>query len=98
MILLIPADEKNFEDAKIVSFDEKVTWIVVEMDQGYVKKQAFYDNRDDIDEFIDYVVVKSKDEDIEEFLDEGIDVLVAPLQIYAEDVIEAYRFRELHEL
>ena len=98
MILLIPVDEKSYEDAKIVPLVDKECWMAVEMNQGYVKKYLFCDNRDDMKEFIDYVIIKSKDEDIEEFLDEGIEILVAPLQIYVENVVEAYKFRELHEL
>ncbi len=98
MILLIPVDEKNLEEAKIVTFNKRAVWMVVEMEQGFVKKQIFVDSKEDVDDYIDYVIVKSKDENIEEFLDEGIEVLIAPLQRYVEDVIEAYKFRELHEL
>ncbi|MFK5881329.1 MAG: hypothetical protein QM482_03860 [Sulfurospirillum sp.] len=98
MILLIPADSKKYENAKIVSFDDRTCWIVLEMDKGYIKKCSFFDDRKQIEDLVDYVIVKSSDEDIEEFLDEGIEVLVAPLQIYAQDVVEAYRFRELHEI
>ena len=98
MFLLIPVDEKDFEDAKIVSFEKRVAWLLVEMEQGFVKKHNFYEDKEEIEEFIDYVVIKDVKEGVQEFLDEGIDVLVAPLQVYAEDVIEAYKFRELHEL
>ncbi len=98
MILIIPTDCKDYKYAKIVSLAKKENWIVVEMDAGFVKKYNFYEKREDIDDFIDYLIVKNDHEDIEEFLDEGIEVLVAPLQDYIEDVIEAYKFRELHEL
>jgi len=98
MILIMPVDCADYDDAKIVSLTKKENWIVVEMDAGFVKKYNFYKKREDIDDFIDYLIVKSAQEDIEEFLDEGIEVLVAPLQEYIEDVIEAYKFRELHEL
>ncbi len=98
MILIMPTDCKDYKYAKIVSLTKRENWIVVEMDAGFVKKYDFYEKREDIDDFIDYLIVKSDHEDIEEFLDEGIEVLVAPLQDYVEDVIEAYKFRELHEL
>ncbi len=98
MVLLIPVDKRDIEDAKIVTFDKRVVWMVVEMSQGFVENHTFVDSKEDITELIDYVVVKNSDEDVEEFLDEGVEVLVAPSQIYAEDVIEAYKFRELHEL
>lgn len=98
MILLMPVDIEDYENAKIVSLCEAKKWIVVEMDAGHVKRHLFCADKNSVDDFIDYVIVKSADEDLEEFLDEGIDVLVAPLQKYVEDVIEAYKFKELHEI
>ncbi len=98
MILLIPIDEKSYEDAKIVSLEDMKCWIVVEMDAGFIKKYSFFDNKNSIDDFIDFVIVRSVDEDVEEFLNEGIDVLVAPSQIHVDDIVEAYKFKELHEI
>ncbi len=98
MLLLIPVDKKDYEKANIVRIDAKNIWITVKMDNGYIEKYSFFDNKDDIEEFVDYLIVKDNKEDIEEFLDDGIDVLVAPLQNDIEEIIEAYKFKELHEI
>jgi len=97
MILQIPVDSNDYEEAKITSFSQRKYWLTVELEDGYTKCHNFYDDTSDIDDIVDFVIVKSKEEDIEEFLDEGIEVLIAPLQRYAQDVVEAYIFRELHE-
>ncbi len=98
MLLLIPVDKKDYEKANIARIDEKNIWITVKMDNGYIEKYSFFDNKDDIEEFVDYLIVKDNKDDIEEFLDDGIDVLVAPLQNDIEEIIEAYKFKELHEI
>ncbi len=98
MILLIPIDKKDFEEAKIEQICRKNVWILIKMDGGKISKYSFLDNWKDADELIDYLIVKDRDEDVEEFLDEGIDILMAPLQNYIEDIVEAYNFKELHEI
>ncbi len=98
MILLIPVDKKDYKEAKIAKLYEKNIWITIEMENGFVKNYSFFDNKESITDFIDYVIVKEKDENIEEFLDRGIDVLFAPLQDCIEDIVEAYKFKELHEI
>jgi hypothetical protein len=44
------------------------------------------------------VIVKNHDEYVWPFMEEGIAVLIAPMQIYIEDVMEAFLFKELHDL
>jgi len=98
MLLLIPVDKKDYENANIARINEKNIWVTIKMENGYIEKYSFFDNKDDIEEFVDYLIIKDKNDDIEEFLDDGIDVLIAPLQNDIEEVIEAYKFKELHEI
>jgi len=98
MLLLIPVDKKDYANANIARIDEKKAWVTIKMDNGYIEKYSFYDNRDDIEDFVDYLIIKDKNDDIEEFLDDGIDVLIAPFQNDIEEIIEAYKFKELHEI
>jgi len=98
MLLLIPIDKKDYENANITRINEKNIWITIEMDNGYIEKYSFFDNKDDIEEMVDYLIIKDKNDNIEEFLDEGIDVLMAPLQNDIEEIIEAYKFKELYEI
>jgi hypothetical protein len=94
MNLLIPInDEKN-----LCSMEENSSWAVATLDEGQTKKLDFFKTREEINEFTEYVVVISNDEFISDFFLEGIGILVAPMQRTIEDIIEAYMFRELHEV
>ncbi len=97
MILQIPVDSNDYEEAKITSIDKRKYWLIVELEDGYARRHDFYDDACKIDEIVDFLIVNSKKEEVDEFLDEGIDILIAPLQRYVQDVVEAYVFRELHE-
>ena len=97
MILQIPVDSNNYEEAIITSFNQKKYWLIVELEDGYTRRHDFYDDACKIDDIVDFLIVNNKEEEVDEFLDEGIDILIAPLQKYAQDVVEAYVFRELHE-
>ncbi len=98
MNLLIPIDSKDYEDAVISNLNDNIAWVIIEMDNGNVIKSVFYDSREEITDYIDYIVVKSKDEPVDEFIDEGIDILLAALQKNIDDIVEAFMFRELHEI
>ncbi len=94
MNILIPIDK----DKKLCSLKENSSWSVATLDEGKTKDILFYSSQDEIQEMIDYIVVRSKDEPTDDFYFEGVGVLIAPVQQTIEDIIEAYMFRELHEL
>ena len=94
MNILIPInDEKN-----LCSMETNSSWAVVTLDEGETKNLQFFKTREEINEFMQYVVVISKDEFISDFFLEGIGILIAPMQRTIEDITEAYMFRELHEV
>jgi len=94
MILLIPIDEEK----NLCSVKANSSWAVVTFDEGKTQNIDFYNNKEDIKEYIDYVIVQNQNECVDDFLDEGFGILVAPMQKSIDDIIEAYMFRELHEL
>lgn len=94
MNLLVPVDKNH----KISSISDKVGWAFVSLENGSKIDEKIYKSKSDIDEMLDYVVIKDKNEDIDDFLDEDIGVLIAPFQEEVDDVIEAFMFRELYEL
>ncbi len=94
MNILIPInDEKN-----LCSMEENNSWAVATLDEGQIKNISFYTSKNDIIEFTEYIVVISKEEFISDFFLEGIGILIAPTQRSIEDIIEAYMFKELHEV
>ena len=94
MILLIPIDN----DKNLCSMEANTSWAVVTLDEGETKSINFYDKREEIENFTDYLVVIDKNEFVSDFFLEGIGILIAPMQKSIEDIVEAYMFRELHEL
>lgn len=98
MNILIPVDDSDIEEAQITSLDDVKYWLLIEFNEGKTVKSDFYQTRDEISDWVDVVIVKNNKEYVWPFMEEGIAVLVAPMQRYVEDIVEAYLFKELHEI
>ena len=98
MNVLIPVDDSEIEDAKIVAIDDLKYWLLLEISEGKMVRSEFYQTREEISDQIDVIVVQDQKEYVWPFMEEGIAVLVAPLQRYIDDIVEAYLFKELHEI
>ncbi len=98
MNLLIPVDDSDIEEAQIVSLDNVNYWLLLELTEGKIVKSEFYQSRDEISDWVDVLIVNSQKEYVWPFMEEGIAILVAPLQKSIEDIVEAYLFKELHEI
>ena len=98
MYILIPADIKDKQESKITLIDDVKIWHLLEFYDGRVHKYEYFDKKEDIKEFIDVIIVKDQNEYVWPYMEEGIAVLVAPIQMYVEDVMEAFLFKELHDL
>lgn len=98
MRILIPVDDNEIDDAKITLLDDVKYWTLVELVEGRVVKSEFHQNRTEIDGWVDVVIVKNQKEYVWPFIEENIAVLVAPLQRTVDDIIEAFLFKELHDM
>ncbi len=98
MLILLPLDSDDPPKAKLVSLEKVVVWGLVDLESGKIRKIDFYEDRHEIEDFVDCVVVTSKYEHIWPFVEESIPVLEAPVQRSIEDVIEAFLFKELYEV
>jgi len=98
MNIIIPVNQNKQDEATITLLDELKHWAYVEMAEGEISKCEFFDKRDDIQEYVECVVVKNNKEFVEPFLDENIMVLVAPEQNSIAEIVSAYMFRELHDI
>jgi predicted Fe-Mo cluster-binding NifX family protein len=98
MILLIPMDGDDTQESELVGILEVQFWATVEVEEGRVVEINFYKNRDEIEGFMDAVIVKNNYEPVMEFLEQQMMVLVAHTQCTIDDIVEAYLFRELHDL
>ena len=98
MLVLIPVDSNKKDEAQISSIIEAKFWALLEIDEGKIQKIDFYDDKDKIEDFMDAVVVNSDYEQVMEFIEMQMMVLVAHTQKNIDDIVEAYLFRELHQL
>lgn len=98
MNILIPVDESDIEEAQLVSLDEANFWLLLDITEGKVVSNQFFQTREEISDWIDVAIVKSQSENVWPLMDEGIAILIAPLQRCVDDIVEAYLFKELHDM
>ncbi len=98
MILLLPMDGDNTQESELSSIASVAYWATVEIEEGRVVEINFYSDRADIKEYCEAVVVTNNYESVMEFLEAQMLVLVAHTQRTIDDIVEAYLFRELHDL
>jgi len=96
--VLIPIDSEEKSTANIADLSDARAWAFVSLNNGSIEYIDIFETKNDIDKLIDFIIIKNKNENIEEFLEEGIEVLVASFQKTIEEIVEAYMFRELYEI
>jgi len=98
MLLLLPMNGDDVKKGSLVSIGEVKKWALLEVMEGKLAKTDFFDTREEIEEWIDAVIVISDFEPVMNFIEEQIMVLVAHTQRSIDDIVEAFIFKELHEL
>ena len=98
MTILIPTDTDVRHECTIASMEENNSWAFITLDEGQIDMCQFYERREEILEWIDAVVVINEQEYVWPFMEEGIVVLTAPHQKSIDEIVEAFLFKELHDL
>ena len=98
MKILLPMDSDDTQEGRLVALNDVVKWALVTLEEGQVVEINYADTREEFNEWIDAVVVISDNEYVWPFMEEQIMVLVAHIQRSIDDVVEAFLFKELHEL
>ncbi len=99
MLIWIPVESENGMDSKIVPQSEAKKWALLDFDAGEVKSVRFYDSREDSEEaWVDFVILINKYENYLDFMNEGMMVLVTREEETLEDIINAFKFKELDEI
>ena len=93
MNIIIPLNNKK----EICKLDDKNEFALISMDNGTILKVSYHLSKEMISDNIHFLIVSNKNEDVDDFYDEGIEVLIAPFQKNVDDIIEAFIFRELHD-
>lgn len=99
MKLLLPMDREDTQEGLLVPIGDAAVWALVELEEGQVSEIRFFADKDAaLEEWPDAIVVTGDFEPVMEFIEQQMMVLVAPMQRSIDDIVEAFLFKELHEL
>jgi len=97
MLIELPLSSRDLDEAWLTTMDDAKVWGLIDFDEGEVKRVEFYDSREDIEEMVDYAIVAKQGEPIWPMIEENIFVLVAREGASIDEVMEGFKFKELHE-
>ena len=86
------------EEAKLCKIKDVQQWAMLVLEEGEVVEVLFEDKREDFKIYGETIVVFDDHEYVWPFIEEQMQVLVAHTQRHIDDIVEAYLFKELHEL
>ena len=99
MLILIPVDSTDPIDAKITTLINLKHWALIDFDEGEVKSTRFFTDRTQTGEnWIDFVILENKYEPYMDFMNEGMMILTRREEETLEEIISAFRFKELDEV
>ena len=98
MNILLALDSDDLEEAKLCRINDVKKWAIIVLEAGEIQEIICVDKREDFDLITETVVVFDDNEYVWPFIEEQMQVLVAHTQRYIDDIVEAYLFKELHEL
>lgn len=98
MRLLLPMDSDDLEEAKLTKLDDVKVWVQILIENGQVQESFTSNDKESFENQSEAVVVADDNEYVWPFMELSMMVLVAHTQRYVDDIVEAYLFKELHEL
>jgi predicted Fe-Mo cluster-binding NifX family protein len=99
MLIWIPVDGSGDEkQSKVAKLFELEQWGLVDFDAGEVKSTRFFKKREEFTEWVDFIILANKYESYIDFMNEGMMVLCVREEETIEEIIEAYKFKELDEM
>ena len=98
MRILLPMDSDNVQEAQLTNIDDAKVWAQLLVEEGELVEVNHAKSWEDFEHFSECVVVGNSGEYVWPFMEMNMLVLVAPFQRSIDDIVEAYLFKELHEL
>jgi len=98
MLVLIPMDSTDVQEAELTKVFEAKTWAQLRIEEGELVEVIHNDKYDGFTNWSEAAVVCSDSEPVMDFMNMSMIVLVAHTQKTIDDIVEAYLFRELHDL
>jgi hypothetical protein len=91
-------DSEDTQSASSVKLEDVKVWTQICVEDGQVKETNHATQKDGFEAFSECVVVVDDNEYVWPFMELSMMVLVAHTQRSIEDIVEAYLFKELHDL
>ncbi len=98
MRILLPMDIDEVQESSLVKLEDVKVWAQMLIEEGQVVEIFHSDNQDGFENFSECVVVANDNEYVWPFMEKSMMVLVAHTQRSIDDIVEAYLFKELHDL
>ena len=98
MRILLPMDSEEVQEASLVKLEDVKVWAQMLVEEGQVVEILHSKDKDDFKDFSECVVVANDNEYVWPFMEKSMMVLVAHTQSSVDDIVEAYLFKELHDL
>ncbi|WP_428023362.1 hypothetical protein [Arcobacter sp.] len=95
MTILIPTNSDNRHECVISSIEENFSWAYLTLDDGQIISCEFFERKEDIIEWIDYVVVINDKEYIWPFIDENTKVLIVNNEKSIDEIVESFLLEKL---
>ena len=99
MYIAIPVNINDFKEAVVTTIADAKVWALIDFDEGVVKGiKEIPTWQEHGTDWLDFVVLENKYENIMDFLNEGTTVLVRREgQDSIDSIVEAFKFKELDE-
>ncbi|MCD4667468.1 MAG: hypothetical protein K8R44_02570 [Sulfurimonas sp.] len=98
MYILLPMDSDNVQEAKLTKLEDVKIWAQILVEEGQIVEILHSKEKDGFKNFSECVVVANDNEYVWPFMELSMMVLVAHTQRNIDDIVEAYLFKELHDL
>ncbi len=98
MYILLPMDTEDIQEAKLTKLEDVKVWAQLLVENGELVEVNHSSDKDGFENFSECVVVANDNEYVWPFMEKSMLVLVAHTQRSVDDIVEAYLFKELHDL
>ena len=98
MLVLLPMNSTEVQEAEITKVFEAKIWAQLRIEEGELVEVIHNEKYDGFSDWSEAVVVSSDAEPVMDFMNMSMIVLVAHTQKTIDEIVEAYLFRELHDL
>jgi len=98
MYILVPMDSEDVQEAKLTKIEKASIWAQLLIEEGELVEVNHNKEWEAFENLSECVVVSDDGEYVWPFMEYNMMVLVAHTQRTIDDIVEAFLFKELHEL